>query len=92
MNRFWKILYQFLFVAFIAGIIGWVILWERRSNGPLQPNPEAGQIIQYDNHGTIHYITRTEESLSFWLMLVNPMLGLVMAGIKWRLSKDPIGR
>ena len=70
MNRFWKI----LSVIFFAALIGWLVLVSSIISAPLTPDPSANMTVEFNNHGTIHYITPEQD---FLLKRVFPFLLVV---------------
>ena len=92
MDSFWKIVYRFLFFILIAGGICWIVLGFWITSEPLQPNPETGHVIEFNEHGAIHYITAIEHHLFFGLLPFEALVIGALAGMKWWLRNDYLGK
>ena len=92
MNNFWKILYRVLYFVGVGGAITWVLLGLWAMSGPVQPNPETGQIIGFNIHGTSHYTTQFVSNFFFAMFPLEFGVIATMTGLKWWLRKDHLGK
>lgn len=84
MNRFWKIVRKVGYFLSAAALIGWLVLLSSIISAPLIPDPSANRTVEFNNHGTIHYITPEQD---FLLRRVFPCLLVIFflcAGISFR--------
>src|SRR6266478_5169944 len=52
--------------AFVAGMCA-LYLSSVFMGGPLQPQPQRGKVIGWNNHGALHYITAEQSEAEAWI-------------------------
>ena len=77
--KFWTVLYRSLYFMLCGIVICWIaLLFGFLPNEPLEPNQATGNIVPWNNHGAIHYITELENFLLHWMV---PIAFLIMIGM-----------
>jgi hypothetical protein len=62
---------------------GWLYVGQTIMSSPVQPNLATGQMIPYNNHGTIVYIT----SLQRYLNVGMPVAYILLSALVYRMTK-----
>ena len=88
MARSWQVLKILATGASSASIAVWLWLMWAVTSSPLQPSSSTSQIVQYNNHGTIHFLTPLQDALLDWLIPAFFVFLLLRAVAVRRLTKD----
>jgi len=75
-NKVWKTMAATLQACVYICLGLWLFLTSTVCSSPKSPNAASGNVIARNCHGTMVYITRTQDSLLTWLIP-----GLVAAGL-----------
>jgi hypothetical protein len=64
----WRLLYWLLGACAFAMLGAWIYITGTVCQSPLVPNPATGNIVRYNCHGSIVYLTALQDGLLKWLV------------------------
>jgi len=79
---------KYLWALYFAVCLGWGIHdWGEILASPTMPNTTTGNIVPYNNHGKIIYITRSQSRAMIWEPCIGPILVLIVFLIRQRQTR-----
>jgi hypothetical protein len=81
----WKILACLLFIFFAGGVLVWWAMLGNICTSPSSPTTVSLNIVQYNCHGKIVFITPIQDALLNWLVPVEMIVGVCFNWVSKRL-------
>ncbi|MBB3261285.1 hypothetical protein FHW21_006160 [Paraburkholderia sp. WP4_3_2] len=87
-NPVLRLLLRYWWVLYFAACLSWGIHdWGEILASPTMPNVTTGNIIPYNNHGKIVYITPSQSRAMIWQPCIGPILILIVFLVRQRQRK-----